>query len=86
METGHPPVDRSTTTSHLYFAQSNTAMVFLPMARIFRFLRWFLLASIAFCTIGLLAAGALVYTVNARLPDVQGLRSDCTSGRRALTA
>ncbi len=75
METGHPPVDRSTTTRHLYFAQSNTAMVFLPMARIFRFLRWFLLASIALCAIGLLAVGALVYTVNARLPDVQGLRN-----------
>ncbi|HOV96644.1 MAG TPA: penicillin-binding protein 1A [Thermomonas sp.] len=44
------------------------------MPRFFRFLRWFLLLSVAFFLIGALVLGAMVYAINARLPDVQSLR------------
>ncbi|MDE2407647.1 MAG: penicillin-binding protein 1A [Xanthomonadaceae bacterium] len=44
------------------------------MPRISRLLRWFLLASIAISLLGALLVGAMVYVVNARLPDVLGLR------------
>ncbi|MEF9977281.1 MAG: penicillin-binding protein 1A [Thermomonas sp.] len=45
------------------------------MPRLPRMLRWFLLGAVAFCLIGLLAVGILVYVVSARLPDVQSLRN-----------
>ncbi|MEO6154653.1 MAG: penicillin-binding protein 1A [Thermomonas sp.] len=45
------------------------------MPRLPRFLRWFLLGSVTFALIGVIAAGILVYVVSARLPDVQSLRN-----------
>ncbi len=44
------------------------------MPRLFRLMRWFLLASAALFLLGAVALGALVYVVSARLPDVQSLR------------
>lgn len=44
------------------------------MARFFRLLRRFLLIVFVLGLLGLAAGAALVYTVNARLPDVQVLR------------
>lgn len=45
------------------------------MPRLPRLLRWFLLASTALFLLGSLALGVLIYAVNARLPDVQILRT-----------
>src|SRR5690606_4191381 len=50
--------------------QSETA----PMPRIPRFLRWFLLGGVAVFLVGAAVLGIMVYTVSARLPDVQSLR------------
>ncbi len=44
------------------------------MPRFRRFLRWSLAAVVGLGVLGLLAAGALYYTISSKLPDVQGLR------------
>ena len=45
------------------------------MPRLPRLLRWLLLAATSACLAGVVALGIMVYAVNARLPDVQTLRS-----------
>ena len=40
-----------------------------------RLVRWLLLAAFLICLIGAGVVGAMVYAVNARLPDVQALRT-----------
>lgn len=45
------------------------------MSRLRRLLRWTLLAFVGAILLGLFAAGTLYYTISAKLPDVQSLRS-----------
>ncbi|MGE4367782.1 penicillin-binding protein 1A [Thermomonas sp.] len=45
------------------------------MLRFPRLLRWLLLAGLVICLLGAGVVGAMVYAVNARLPDVQALRT-----------
>ena len=59
------------------------------MPRLPRLLRWLLLAAASACLAGVVALGIMVYAVNARLPDVQTLRSielPCALIVRASTA